>query len=224
MINHLPKLRGVERFEEETGNEVTLILRADAPSFVYEVLDALGYGGNRYIEWEGGPLHVDRLVVPSFPEPDLETLEWMRTRLEASKGENKVDSRGVYISRQKATKGRRIRNYDEVTSMLMDYGVEPVYVEDLSLRDEIATLQHADRVVGPHGAGLTSMIWTDDLAVVELFNTVANAPFYILAEILGHDYAAIAGQGVGETGYLRNQDIVIDVDELEHKLATQIPI
>ena len=224
MIDNLTKLRGVERFEEETGNEVTLILRADAPSFVHEALDALGYGENSYLEWEGGPLHVDRLVVPSFPEPDLETLEWLRSRLEASKGEKKVDSRGVYISRQKATKGRRIRNYDEVTSMLSDYGVEPIYLEDLSLSDEVATLQHADWVVGPHGAGLTSMIWTDDLYVVELFNTVVNAPFYILAEILGHNYGAIAGQGVGKTGYSRDQDIVIDVDELEHELATRIPI
>jgi len=75
---HLLKLRGVRRYEAETGERVTLIIPSDPPDFVKESLTMLGYDESRWTEWKGGRLHVDTLVVPSFPEFTPGAIAWLR--------------------------------------------------------------------------------------------------------------------------------------------------
>lgn len=212
MVEHLCKIRGVKRYEQENNEEVTLILSSDTPSFVYEALDLMGYE-DQYIHWTGEPLLVERLIVPSFPEPDLKMLEWLRSQLENNSAQSVTKANWIYISRQNAKNGRRLQNHHEFISKLKkSLDIESICLEDISLQEEIATLQHVDGIIGPHGAGLSSMIWTDDLQVVEIFNEVVNAPYYTLAEILDHDYTAISGKGVGEN---MNKDLNIKIDAPE---------
>jgi capsular polysaccharide biosynthesis protein len=220
MERELPKLRGIERYEKETGEKVKLIIPDSPPEYVYEALDIIGR--DDYIEWDGGPLSVDRLVVPSYPQPYPTTLKWIRNALEGDTIKSPINSDWIYISRQRAEKGRQVDNYSEVVQVLEEYGVEPVFLEDMSLQEQIATFQQVDGIIGPHGAGLVGMIWTEELSIIEVFNNVINTPFYILADILGHDYTALTGEGIGEFSHQKDQNIILDVSELEQRMKSRM--
>lgn len=216
----LPKLRGIEKFEEETGEEVTLLLPDSTPDYVFEALTTLGR--ENYVIWDGYPVFVERLIAPSYPQPYRSTLEWLRENLKAEYVTSPVDSDWIFISRQSSDKGRRIQNFDEMATLMEKFNVEIVRLEEMGLQEQIATFQRVDGVIGPHGAGLVGMIWTNNLSIIEIFNEVVNAPYYILADILGHDYSAIIGWGVGDYHHPKDRDILVDLNELEQLMTKKI--
>jgi hypothetical protein len=75
-----------------------------------------------------------------------------------------------------------------------------------------------DGIIGPHGAGLTGMIWGSDIRVVEVFNNVVKGPYYVLAHVLGHDYTALSATPVGSAYSERERGIQIDLGELQEEL------
>lgn len=218
MLEQLLKIRYVEHYESRTGEEVTLLVSANAPSFVYEGLKRLGYDGSRYTIWYGEPIRIQKCVIPSFPEPTPKSLEWLRQRMKAPADSPADEKRRVYISRQNAEKGRRVENYDEICKVMERYGIESVACESMTLEEEIELFSSAELIVGVHGAGLTAMIWAEDATVLEIFNGVVKGPFYVLSDLLGHNYSALAGTPVGNSRYPKNRDIVLDPEELDRHL------
>ena len=83
---------------------------------------------------------------------------------------------------------------------------------DTAVREQVALFSRADLVVGPHGAGLTNVVFGEDLAVVELFGDKQIATFDRLAAALGHGYEYLEGEGVGV-------DIRVDTDVLDRTIA-----
>ncbi|WP_157689279.1 glycosyltransferase family 61 protein [Haloplanus rallus] len=217
MERELPKLRGIERYEEETGENVKLIIPNSAPKYVYEALDILGR--DNYMEWDGESLSIERLIVPSYPQPYPATLKWLRKNLQPNDMQSPVNADWIYISRQQS-KGRKVVNFDEINQVLDEFGVEEVSLENMNLQEQISTFQQVDGIIGPHGAGLVGMIWTKNLCVIEIFNEMINAPFYILAHILDHDYEALLGKGIGDIR--RNQNIVLNKYELRSILKESV--
>lgn len=212
------KLRGISQYQEETGNKVTLILPPNAPDFIQELLDILGF--KTFSRWDSEPIQVDRLVVPSFPEPTPGALEWLR---ETVFNAVEIDDNGpewIYISRQNSG-GRMIENFGEIKPILNNHGVEIVCCENLSLREQVNLFSTAKGVIGPHGAGLTNIIWGDNLTIIEIFNNVVSAPFYILADLLDHNYHALSGKEVGQANRI-NRNIRVDVDEFKQLLRESI--
>jgi hypothetical protein len=65
--------------------------------------------------------------------------------------------------------------------------------------------------VGPHGAGLTNILYGEDLTVVELFGDKTMATFDRLAENMNHNYRYLQCEQEG-------LDIRVDVDELDETL------
>lgn len=216
-LEHLLKLRGVSHYESKTGNDVVLIIPPNPPSFILESLQLLGYDESEYIEWNNNPIQVDNLVVPSFPELTPKTIEWLRTSMLESVDTRDTRTDWVYISRQNEDI-RRIKNYDEVESVLDDYDITTVFCEELSMEEEIRLFSSIKGIIGAHGAGLTAMVWGTDIEVIEIFNDVIKRPYYILADVLGHNYDALSGQSVGNASQKRNRNIIVDADELEEKL------
>ncbi|EMA58378.1 glycosyltransferase family 61 protein [Halorubrum lipolyticum] len=209
-LEELLKLRGIKQYERRTGRDVPLLIPSDPKSYVTESLRLLGYDDADYIEWDGEPLHVDRLIVPSFPDPTPLAMEWLRN--EATDGLDLSDDTGpdwVYVSRQNADT-RRVANYAEIQPVLEEYGIEPVECETLSLDEQIRLFSSVEGIVGPHGAGLTGLVWSSDLDVVEIFNNVVKGPYYVLAHVLGHDYTALSGEPVGDIPNGRERDIRVD--------------
>lgn len=220
LLEQLLKLRQIEHYESRTETSVTLLVRADAPPFVDEFLELCGR--DQYIRWGGEPLLVDRFVAPSRAEPTPAALEWLRTRFDGQLEANKEWPKWVYVSRQRAPRGRQVSNFDELKPVLDRYGVEIVQFESLSLVEEIALCRQAEGIIGPHGAGLTSQVWSDQLTVIELFNNVVKAPFYILSHVLGHNYTALAGYPTETTRRPVDRNFAVDVDEIEAILQEKV--
>lgn len=219
-LEHLLKLRGISYYERVTGNDVTLIIPPNPPSFITESLRLLGYTDN-YIEWDGEPLQVNQLVVPTFPELTPKTIEWLRRSMLNSVNISDSNPEWVYISRQNENK-RRIENYKEVKAVLDNHGIETVFCENLSMEEEVRLFSSVKGIIGAHGAGLTAMVWGTDISVIEIFNGVVKRPYYVLADVLGHNYDALSGQPVGNANQRRNLNIIVDVEELEEKLEEMV--
>jgi len=213
MLEGLLKLRGVSRYESETGESIQLIVPADPPTYVEESLELLGVDERVYYYDGSDPLRIDRMVVPSYPELTPSNIHWLREQILGRVPETGSSGDSFYITRQQADR-RRVSNYDAIEPVLDDFGVEPVYCENLSLREQIQLFTSADCIIGPHGAGLTNMVWGTDVTVLEIFNGVVQPPYNILAHILGHEYSAIASTQVDNPSD-RNEDITVDIEEFE---------
>jgi capsular polysaccharide biosynthesis protein len=103
----------------------------------------------------------------------------------------------IYVTRSD-TKKRRIENESELLPILKARGFEVVAPGQLSFRDQVSLFMWADAVVGPHGAGLTNILFAPKSnRVLEIFpaNKVKNT-YLLLAHSLGQTYCGlVAGEG-----------------------------
>lgn len=214
-LENLMKLRGVSHYEKKTGESIQLIVQADPPDYVEESLEILEVNERVYYYDGSYPLQIDRMVVPSYPELTPENLQWLRKQILGSVPETESDDNDevFYISRQHANT-RRIKNYDSIKPILQKFGIKSICCQNLSLKEEVQLFRSADCIIGPHGAGLSAMVWGTDMEILEIFNGVVQPPYNILAHILGHGYSAIACTPVDGSSD-RNADMVADIKEFE---------
>ncbi|WP_255169130.1 glycosyltransferase family 61 protein [Natrononativus amylolyticus] len=230
LVEYLPKLRLLERYEAETGREPAVLIEEGAPSFVHETLALLGYG-DRCLEWDGAGCRVDELLVTdhrlatSWAGPrygfDLsyEDCRWVREALRAAVDAAPgacADGRRIYVSRRETERGRRIANHEEVESVLADYGFEPVVFESLSVADQIRLASSAEVLLSPHGAGFANMLFADDPLIVELFpETLVRPSYYLLSGLLGFEYEPMV---VEASAHDPHDDLLVDPDRLAARL------
>lgn len=216
MLEHLLKLQGIEEYERKTGKTVKLIIPPDPSPYVTESLKLMGYDKNEYIEWNQDVLRANNLILPSFPSPRPESIRWMKNRITPDSGtiESTSADKWIYISRQKMNK-RKIINYGEFSDLLNKYGIESVACEDISLEEEINLFKNVDGIIGPHGAGLSSIVWGENIQLIEIFNNVIKAPYYVLCYILDHDYTAFSAKPIKGKTNPRNYNIEVNIQEFE---------
>jgi capsular polysaccharide biosynthesis protein len=157
-------------------------------------------------------------VVPSFPELTPKAVGWLRENVFSAVDLGSDSTGWLYVSRQRAN-GRSVVNYLELKEFLEEREISVVYCEDLSLREQVELFRTADGIIAPHGAGLTNMVWGDNLHVVEIFNEVVQPSYNILAELMGHKYTSIVGTPVDSQFDKRNTNIKLDIDELDSILS-----
>lgn len=214
LLTAVPRLAGLAAWERETGAEPDLLVPADPPSWIPETLAVLGYG-DRLREVRDAPTRFGRLVVPSVRSPEQrrsayvksftadpsyklvapDACRWLRERaLESVAVDDSLPTR-LYVSRADAGR-REVRNREALLERLEPRGFAPFVPSDHPVAEQVARFAAADVVVAPHGAGLSNLVWTPhDVAVVELFGAKVKPTFLMLAETLGHDYAAVVGDG-----------------------------
>lgn len=205
-IETLPRIRSLERYAEESGEYPDLLVPADRPSWMDETIERIDYDG-RVLGWSGAVADVDRLVVPVFPDPTPEECRWLRDRMRSvSDRERSPGGSRVFVSREDATI-RQVNNTDAIRPVLDEYGFETHVLSELSVAEQIALFSDADIVVAPHGAGLTNLVYADDVAVVELFGQKKLASFARLATMLDHTYTSVDCEQ-------RGVNLVVDPDQL----------
>jgi hypothetical protein len=200
LTDTLPRLEGVQAYAARTGDHPTLIVGPDFGGFQRETLELLGYGPDDWMEWDVAQARVDRLVVPSSPrefytpqgEISPTPVDWLRTEVR-TRVAGRVDpdqfSSLVYISRDDADR-RQVTNEAELMDALAPLGFERYLLAQMSTVETISLLMHADVIVGPHGAGLTDIVFADDATVIELCRgRRPNTPAYrVLASQVGLDH------------------------------------
>lgn len=213
LLTALPRLQGVRHWEEATDERVTLILPRDPPAWMVESLSLLGYD-DRIVEHDGGTAAVDRLVVPSVRSPEQgrsaflksysfdpayklvspAACRWLRSRAVGAVpgGEDAPDR--LFVSRED-TDRRRLRNREPVLERLEKHGFRRVVPSELSFSKQVSLFAGADVVVGPHGAGLSNLLFAEDAALIELFGAKVKPTFFLLAESRGDRYGWVRGGG-----------------------------
>ena len=101
--------------------------------------------------------------------------------------------RRLYITRRTAR--RRVINESELEPILARYGFEVVEAENLSLAEQIQLFSQAEAIAGPHGAGLTNIVFAPPgCKVFELFaETCVRPMYYQLADVIGLIFFLVEG-------------------------------
>lgn len=221
-IDTLPRLRLLQLLGP--AEPIVLLMPADLRTYEATSLQwCLPPGMSIELVGSEEPLHVERLLMPSNVRERLnayvpiEFLDHIRSSILRNLTEAvSADSpRRVYISRAYAGR-RRVLNENAVVKCLAIHGFDVVHAERLSLEEQVALFRNVEWIVGPHGAGLTNMLFSDHTRVLEfLGDPNPDARHFLrLAASLGHDHRYLHVVQRGKEG-----DITVDIGELERSLA-----
>ena len=170
----------------------------------YWVTSGLTFGGGQCIS--------SRLV--GFRDYLLSRADYIAARKVAEA--RVVSTKRIFVSRSK-TRMRRILNESDLWGDLEKRGFNVVYLEELSLIDQIIIFSNAEVIVGAHGAGFTNLMFSAQGAkFLEIFPDCGfhSSAFCRMASILGLDYYPYIGTGIvmtsGDQKNPNNADIIID--------------
>ena len=162
-------------------------------NFITESLKILGIKDQQILAInKKSNIKIKELILPVLANFDLTLINQLRDKLTANVKNVKSEfGDKIYISRQ-GQKLRFIENELEIVELLSSYGFKKVVMENYSYQEQIAICHNARYVIGPHGAGLTNILFMKkNSTILELSakndNDFFNG-FYILANMLGHNY------------------------------------
>jgi hypothetical protein len=100
----------------------------------------------------------------------------------------------LYISRKDA-KSRKVINESEIIPILQNYNFEVAHLTGLSVKDQISLFSSAEAIIGPHGAGLSNIVFcSPSTKIIEFFTPdYLNACFWSLSEICNLNYSYLVG-------------------------------
>jgi capsular polysaccharide biosynthesis protein len=214
---------------EEVGGEVGSLPLAFGPmefDFQPESVEALGIG-HRIRQVEPGVTRFPAVTYATsiaagasrYPSPRLaDYARWLQERLGLGRTGG---GRRLFVSRGDAG-WRRVANEDELAGVLEERGFEIVECARLPLARQIELFAEAEIVVGPHGGGMTNLLFSPPgTKVLELFSVTAaqgDSNYRVIASHLGQPYARLLGEIVGEGRSAHDLDMRIDPRLLERTL------
>ncbi|MGI8424385.1 MAG: glycosyltransferase 61 family protein [Chloroflexota bacterium] len=69
---------------------------------------------------------------------------------------------------------RRVANEADVIRALRPLGFEVVHAERLTFAEQIRLFSEAAVVIGPHGSGMTNVLFAEELVLIELVRAAAK--------------------------------------------------
>lgn len=212
----LPRLAIFSRFRADG----TPLLASSYQKFASQMWDIAGI--SPYVQrsrW----LRVKRLIFPSpvifkgdhFTRSPLanKMLEgWLRAIIPQSE---EGSPKRIYISRDDASV-RRLTDEAALAERLQRHGVQVVTLSGKSVSEQMRLFSGAELVIGPHGAGLSNVIFAQDKCrVIELVSPARLWPtFRTLCARRGQQYSAVVGSAfdAGQTNArgCGNEDFSVD--------------
>ena len=148
-------------------------------------------------------VQVERLLLPSFvSEPSTgylptDCLRYLRSRIFDHLGihASRAPTRRLYVSRA-GTAHRRIINEPAIIESLLQLGFEVCHPEELPFEEQVRLFQSAAVIVGARGAGLTNILFSDRVKVLELTSLApfAGSFYFSLAHALGQEHFHLFAQ------------------------------
>ena len=202
LIDNLPRLYLLGKFSE--NSPIKLLFPGKPTAMESFFLDRLKPSNVVIEQVEPNKSYlVEKLILPSFLTrhycgylPD-EYIAHFRKCVLPERPRRKVNrifiTRGPDASRP-GKQRRRFLNEDVAFKELKKYGFKKYRLEDLSIDEQINLFYDAEFVVAAHGAGLTNIIFSEDIGVLELFANNCILPYYYyLSKSLGHKYFDLYG-------------------------------
>jgi hypothetical protein len=229
----LTSLQGLEHYREITCKKPPLEISNTPNDLQRESLACLDYPPGDLFYWDHRNVHVKHLVIASrrryqpkrgVPLDGLSpsACRWLRDRVLAKADAQYPDKqpfRRIFISRQKASR-RKPLNEDDVMAMLASYGFVRCFVEDLSFIERVLLFRDAEFVVGPHGAGLVYLIFSQKTSVIELFPSEAfvKPDFFQIARCNDFSYGFLINEAPDQDSL----DSFVKVDDLRALLEKML--
>jgi hypothetical protein len=128
----------------------------------------------------------------------------------------------IFISRSKSST-RKISNENEVMVELACLGFESYILEDMNELDKINLFVNAEIVIGTFGGGISNILFSKDINVIEIFpEKYAGHNYFQLANYLKFKYSYIVGKNVVDNQDDKNTNISININELINILKVYI--
>ncbi|MEM8830777.1 MAG: tetratricopeptide repeat protein [Cyanobacteria bacterium P01_G01_bin.19] len=229
MFDILPRIELIQRSQIELSEIDCFVVNSLSKPYQRETLELLNIPANKILESDRHThIQATELIVPSFPgymdwiPPG--TLQFLRqTFLPQINLVKTRPSKKIYISRAKG-KNRQIVNELEVDVLLTSQGFKTVFLEELSVLEQVAVFANAEIIVAPHGSGLTNLAFCQpNTKVVELFSpNYQRTDYWTISQHLELQHYYLVGENFDCTA-LRNlmyqnsltEDILVNVASLE---------
>jgi capsular polysaccharide biosynthesis protein len=125
--------------------------------------------------------------------------------------------RCIFIDRRGGVR-RTVENMHEIHTLIEEFGIELVALEDADMETQISLFSNAKLVVGPHGAGMANIVfrrWAPlHLIDIQPRDYQADA-FQQLCTVYGYSYEKVLGGNCSG----RNQAFHVDPGELRRRLS-----
>jgi len=125
-----------------------------------------------------------------------------------------TNHRKIYISR-KIARNRKILNEDSIIPILVKKGFEIVFLEKMSIKDQIQLFFESEVIIGPHGAGFSNIIFCQkNTKVLELFSSDNVRSFFFFlskSNELNYDYLICEKSD-------KNENFNVDIYSFDKKL------
>ena len=229
MFDLLPRLDLLRRSEIDLQEIDWFVVNSLDKPYQKETLSLLDIPSSKIIESDRhSHIQATELIVPSFPgyldwvEPG--TIEFLRQTFLPQVSLAKTSSaQKIYVSRAKA-KSRQLVNEAEVARLLASYGFKTIFLEEMSVLEQIAIFANAETIVTPHGSGLTNLVFcSPDTKVIEIFSpNYIRTDYWMISQYLQLQHYYTVGQSF-DCQSLRNlmyqnsltEDILVKIDSLE---------
>lgn len=176
MIDILPRFEILRRSGIDLRQIDWFVVNNIDQPFQRETLNLLGIPESKILISDRlSYFQAQELIVPSFPGyldwVPLETIKFLRQICLPQIDLSQYRERElIYISRAQA-RGRQIINETEVSNFLSQLGFQTVFLEKMSVLEQVALFANAKVIISPHGSSLTNLVFCNPGAtVVELFS------------------------------------------------------
>lgn len=226
ITDYLIQVFAIEAYRERVGRDPLVLIPSNPPAWIRDSLSFAGINHDRTLEWAGGRTSFSSVAVGGSRyhtmsareshAPSPMTMAQLGDRIRVAVPEAKTDvadqAKRLYVSRADAT-DRRVRNEGALMEILDDYGFERIIPGEKSFAEQVRLFSEAEIVLGPHGAGLTNIIFATETVLIELFGSYRNACFFVLAKGMDHGYACVTCRPEGADLVVNPGDIdaVLDI-------------
>ena len=160
-------------------------------------------------------MHIKKLYFLKYREYDRDGLG--KVAGIARKASFQYDERftKIFINRRERY-GRYIQNFNSLQPVLNENGFLIVYLEDLSIPEQINLFANAKIIIAIHGAGLTNIIFTleNDPLILEIFpSDFVPTHYFWLANAFSLNYKAFMAGNMHNNSYFE-----IDVERFKRNL------
>ena len=118
--------------------------------------------------------HIEKLIIPDMKVPDwnVDKIKKIQSFVEnlyplLPSHKSKLPKK-IYVSRKLAIK-RHLANEEDFLGLLNEHEFHKVYLEQMSIREQVELFLSASHVIAAHGAGLTNVIFAPaDVKILEI--------------------------------------------------------
>lgn len=201
MFDIIPRIELIKRSGINPREIDWFVINSLSKPYQQETLKILGIPTAKIIESDRhNHIQASELIVPSFPGyldwvPEG-TIKFLRqTFLTKINLTQKSTGKKIYISRARA-KNRHLVNELEISNLLHSQGFQTIFLEEMSVLEQVATFANAETIIAPHGSGLTNLVFcSPDTKVIELFSpNYVRTDYWMISQQLQLLHYYVIGQ------------------------------